>query len=1437
MELTKDEMLINAVEACNDTYKKESVSSQTSTLEFINSSTDTEIYNYIDQTNGFKANLYLNTYTGKYVVAFSGTNDRKDLISDIQMGINLLPDQFNNAAIFLSQLKDNDGNKIEISQIELITGHSLGGSIAQLIGSLEKYKNVNVVTLNAFGVEHLQSKMIEQNYKLSYNYSNIDNYIILGDIISTSTKHINGVSILNQNFINGIATFFFKHSGPLTWPFGELMAHNNILNNAKITFTSAQSAEVPKDPLLIDLDGDGIETTRVENGVYFDQENDGFAEVSAWVSSDDGVLAIDKNNNGTIDNGSELFGDSYVKSDGTIATSGFDALSDLDSNGDGQINSSDTSFDAIKILKGDGTLLSLSDAGISSISLTSKKSVITDSNGNRQLTTGTYTKTDGSTGKISDYELQSDPMNSIATDWLEVSDEIAALPDIPGMGKMYSLHQAMARDEELTALIKTFINAPDASTRQSLIPQIIYKWADVENIASDSRGIQMDAKDLTALEKFMGSEFLGVAHSGIPNSTAANLLENAFAILKSYIYAELTSQTALKPIYEMLELEYDEALQKYVYNLDTVQNYIDSVISQDTTSGKGLLLEFAGTFINLGLKETSNYSSFEQHYIEMGDDFKLLMQTVDKINIYGTEGDDNIEGTAQQEAVFGYGGNDTIYTRQGDDLVYGGDGNDIIDTCEGNDVIYGEAGDDTINSGAGDDIVYGGDGNDIITNSGGNDYIDGGAGDDTIKSTAISSNSTDETLVGGTGNDYFEDKDGGDETFIFNLGDGNDLIYNRGGNDTIKFGAGITQDNIKFHGEGYDLFITFSNSEDSIKIKSFISSNSYRIENFEFSDGTIITSDYVMSHLVIEGTSGDDTLEGTTVSETIYGYAGNDTIESGSGDDIVYGGDGNDTITNFGGNDYIDGGAGDDTIKSTASTSNPTNETLVGGTGNDYFEDKDGGDETFIFNIGDGNDLIYNRGGNDTIKFGAGITLDNIKFHGVESDLFITFKDTTDSIKIKSFINSSSYRIENFEFSDGTIITSDYVMSHLVTEGTPESDTLEGTNASETIYGYAGNDTINSGSGDDIVYGGDGNDIITNSGGDDYIDGGAGDDTIKSTASTSNPTDETLVGGLGNDYFEDKDGGDETFIFNLGDGNDVIHNRGGNDTIKFGTGITLDNIKFHGEGVDLFITFSNSEDSIQIKSFVNSSSYRIENFEFSDGTLLTSDYVMSHLVTEGTSGDDTITGTNASETIYGYAGNDTINSGAGDDIVYGGDGNDIITNSGGDDYIDGGAGDDTIKSTASTSNPTNETLVGGTGNDYFEDKDAGDETFIFNIGDGNDVIYNRGGDDTIVFESSVSKENIAFFMDSSGDLFVDYGEDAGNDIIQIENQKSSSYAIESFKVTDESGKSYLLTSDDINKLIQDMSAYAADNGISINSAADVKENPDLMNLVANSWAA
>ena len=1857
------------------------------TFDYDNNGTQDKYITY--EGTGFAATAYRNEDTNEVIIAYRGTNS-KELVDWVKnnwsIGINEYPVQYTEANHFYNLIAKEYGK-----ENVTVIGHSLGGALAQLVGA---ENNVKAVTFNAPGVLHLLDSHLSSDPS---SYKNITNYCLENEVLnilntamgyqllgttfilpsdgkSPIGAHLNYDALKSKDFmeyslwksnnetfcknlekyrfLGSLVPILFGDGGVIPQMFkslnllGPLGKKRGVPTGFAAAFNSAEEVIVPKDPLVIDLDGDGLETTTVENGVYFDHESDGFAELSAWVGKDDGVLVYDKNGNGRIDDGNEIFGDNYVKTEGSIAESGFDALADFDSNGDGKIDSTDTQYGDIKILKGDGTLLTLTEAGISSIELESSRANKTDTNGNKQVTKGTYTKTDGTTGVLGDFLLQQDTTNSIATEWIEVSEEIAELPDIPGMGEMYSLHQAMARDEALTELVKTFKNATDVTERQSLVIQIIYKWSGAEDVASDSRGTAIDAKNLVALEKFVGRTFDGERGAN-PTSHAANFLNNGFAILRDYVYSELTSQTFLKPLYQMLELEYNEDLQKYVYNLDNVQNYIDETIEKDLTSGRELLLDFTKTFINLGLQETSNYQDFEEHYIEMGDDFKLLMQSADKVNIYGTESDDTIDGTAQQEAVFGYNGNDTIYTRQGDDLVYGGDGNDVIDTCEGNDVIYGESGNDTIESGYGDDIVYGGDGNDIISNAGGNDTIYGDAGDDTISTdekynetliggtgndtfedrdagdetfifnkgdgkdviynvngndtikfgegitlenikfhgegsdlfitfsdtddsiqierfisstsyrienfefsdgTKITSNyvlshlvtegtdgddtitgtsaaetikgnqgndtiesgygddivyggdgndiisnaggndtiygdagddtiSTDEkyneTLIGGTGNDTFEDRDAGDETFIFNKGDGKDVIYNVNGNDTIKFGEGITLENIKFHGEGSDLFITFSDTDDLIQIERFISSTSYRIENFEFSDGTKITSDYVLSHLVTEGTSGDDTIEGTRTAETIYGYSGNDTIESGygddivyggdgndtidanngndiiygeagddtiesgEGDDIVYGGDGNDTITNTNGNDIIYGGAGDDTIKlssssvngesetliggtgndyfedkvdgdeififnkgdgndviynykgndtikfgegiipenmkfsgikndlyitftdsedsiqiksffssdsyriekleftdgtfitstdilsmvvtegtsegdtiiatnvgetiyghegddtidadegndivyggagndtiesgygddtvyggdgndtitnsrgndiiyggagddsieSTSSNSNPTNETLIGGTGNDIFQDMDTGNETYIFNKGDGNDVITNYNGNDTIKFGEGITLENIKFHGEGSDLYITFSDSEDSIQIENFISSDYYKIENFEFSDSTKITSDYVLSYLVTEGTADDDNITGTKVNETIYGYGGDDTINSGYGDDTVYGGDGNDTITNSRGNDTIYGGAGDDSIKSTSPNSYPTNEILIGGTGNDTFQDIDTGDETFIFNKGDGNDVITNYNGNDTIKFGEGISLENIKFHGEGNNLFITFADSDDSIQINSFISSDYYKIENFEFSDGTKITSDYVFSHLVTEGTDGDDTITGTKVNETIYGYGGDDTINSGYGDDIVYGGNGNDTITNSRGNDTIYGGAGDDEIKSTSSNSNPTNETLIGGTGNDTFQDSDTGNETFIFNEGDGSDSIYNYGGTDTIRFESSVSKENIALFQDSSGDLFIDYGEDSGNDVIQIQNQDTPNYAIESFELVDDTGATQMLTSEDINKIIQDMSAYAADNGISISSAADVKENPDLMNLVANSWAA
>ena len=93
-----------------------------------------------------------------------------------------------------------------------------------------------------------------------------------------------------------------------------------------------------RSPLIIDLDGDGVETTTVEKGTHFDHDGNGFAERSGWVGKDDGLLVRDINGNGQIDNGTELFGNNSVLSSGQKAANGFEALKDLDSNSDGDIN-------------------------------------------------------------------------------------------------------------------------------------------------------------------------------------------------------------------------------------------------------------------------------------------------------------------------------------------------------------------------------------------------------------------------------------------------------------------------------------------------------------------------------------------------------------------------------------------------------------------------------------------------------------------------------------------------------------------------------------------------------------------------------------------------------------------------------------------------------------------------------------------------------------------------------------------------------------------------------------------------------------------------------------------------------------------------------------------------------------------------------------------
>ena len=103
------------------------------------------------------------------------------------------------------------------------------------------------------------------------------------------------------------------------------------------------------DPLVIDLNNDGIKGTNLDYKINFDLDNNDFKEATSWIDNNDAFIAIDKNNNGTIDNGSELFGNKSISNNAYAYTNpnaknGFESLKELDSNNDDIIDEKDKEF-------------------------------------------------------------------------------------------------------------------------------------------------------------------------------------------------------------------------------------------------------------------------------------------------------------------------------------------------------------------------------------------------------------------------------------------------------------------------------------------------------------------------------------------------------------------------------------------------------------------------------------------------------------------------------------------------------------------------------------------------------------------------------------------------------------------------------------------------------------------------------------------------------------------------------------------------------------------------------------------------------------------------------------------------------------------------------------------------------------------------------------
>jgi hypothetical protein len=147
----------------------------------------------------------------------------------------------------------------------------------------------------------------------------------------------------------------------------------------------------PDSPVIYDVRGDGIHLTSAANGISIDIRANGHPLPTAWteLNSDDAWLVLDRNGNGTIDSGAELFGD-HTPQTALIDRNGFAALRDFDVNHDGEITAADPVYARLRFwqdknhngVSEPGELHPLSEFGVASIPVNPKESRRKDRYGN-----------------------------------------------------------------------------------------------------------------------------------------------------------------------------------------------------------------------------------------------------------------------------------------------------------------------------------------------------------------------------------------------------------------------------------------------------------------------------------------------------------------------------------------------------------------------------------------------------------------------------------------------------------------------------------------------------------------------------------------------------------------------------------------------------------------------------------------------------------------------------------------------------------------------------------------------------------------------------------------------------------------------------------------------------------------------------------------------
>ena len=1066
------------------------------------------------------------------------------------------------------------------------------------------------------------------------------------------------------------------------------------------------------DPLVIDFDGDGFEILSVKDGVYFDNDAKGLKEKTAWVSSDDALLAIDVNGNGIIDDGAELFGTSTVMSDGNKAKSGFEALSQYDTNGDGIIDANDSSYAKLLIWQdknGDGIsrqdeLVALDDAGIKSISLSTS-----DDTGRN---VASVTMTDGSTVIMGEFDFDAQYYNTREKNKPQISDEIAKQPDIRAIGNVESLHTLMQNDKSgvLKGYIEQFAASGSRAEKETLVTKILYFITGADKVESGSRGSEIDAQKLAVVEKFEGREFIGTEGSN-PVNTASAILNSIYNDIYDVYYSYLNAQTQLKGYMDLLYINEKED-GSYVINTSLFDKFIAG-LSENGIDLSEVVGEVGRYIKTVNSDNATNFTNYLATYISNEKYYDAIVDICYKNQIKGSTNADTLQGSALDEVLFGNDGNDVLYGNDGNDLLVGGDGQDTL---------------------------YGGNGDDV--------------------------------LIGGVGDDYLSG-DAGTDIYIHSRGDGNCVINNYDASESRTSDKlvlkGVKKSDVEISRNGYDMIIRDTVSKETVMVKNAYNTSYgngiFYLENVEFDDGSYGKEELEQITSIRRGSDANDVIDGYgaaynySENETIYAGAGDDTVHGNNGDDVIYGESGNDTLYGGNGDDVIVGGIGEDYLAGDAGADIYIHSR---GDGNDVINNYDAwesrtSDKLVLKGVKKSDVEISRNGLNMIIRDTVGNEV-------------ITIKDAYSA----SYGNGIFY-LENVEFDDGSYGKEELEQITSIRRGSDANDVIDGYGAAynysenETIYAGAGDDTVHGNNGDDVIYGESGNDTLYGGNGDDVIVGGIGEDYLAGDAGADIYIHSR---GDGNDVINNYDAwesrtSDKLVLKGVKKSDVEISRNGLNMIIRDTVGNEVITIKdaysaSYGNGIFYLENVEFDDGKLEKNDLLKATSVRrgSDVNDVIDGYGATYNYSEHETIYAG-AGDDTVHGYNGNDTIYGGDGNDTLYGGNGDDVIYGESGNDTLYGGDGADVLIGGVGDDYLSGDAGTDIYIHSR---GDGNCVINNYDAWEsrtsDKLVLNGVKKSEVEISRNGYDMII-RDTVSKETVT--------VKNAYNTSYGNGIFYLEN--------------------------------------------------------------------